>query len=76
MCCCSGSASSTEAFVTKLQIAFLAQPSLASAWFYDSKILLNLNIMQIVDVFFYIARKKQEKYFNVKLTHAFQQLIP
>ena len=38
MCCCSGSSSSTEAFVTKLHIAFLAQTSLASAWFADASL--------------------------------------
>ena len=37
MCCCSGIASFTDAFVIKLQIAFLAQPSLASAWFVTAK---------------------------------------
>ena len=37
MCCCSGIASSTEAFVTKLQIASLAQPSLALGCFVTAK---------------------------------------
>ena len=44
MCVCSGSASSTAAFVTILQVAFLAQPSLASAWFVAAKYCQNMQI--------------------------------